>query len=162
MQVQLSILVIWKQATTAAVLGHMLSTERRKTIWLRQLLISGGGSNVGIDLGKSLISAYRYNRSGSDNVKLGAYDKEYFSYDGSGTFICKKECNIKIIAFACAVIGNSETSFNLYYNGNSIANVSISGGCRTADIAISVGSTLRLYAYAERVSGSAVLNVYLK
>ena len=42
MQVQPSILVIWKQATTAAVLGHMLSTERRKTIWLRLLLISGG------------------------------------------------------------------------------------------------------------------------
>lgn len=43
MQGQLSILVIWKQATTAAVLGHMLSTERRKTIWLLQLLISRGG-----------------------------------------------------------------------------------------------------------------------
>ena len=108
-----------------------------------------------------MISAYRYGQSGSDNVQLGAYDKEYFSYNGSGLFVCKKECRVKIIAIACAVIGNSETSIQLYYNGNSIQSVSVSGGTRTSDITISVGSTLRLYAYAERASGSAVLNVYL-
>lgn len=124
--------------------------------------LGGGGSNVGLDLGKNLISAYRYGQSGWGNAQLGAYDKEYFSYNGSGIFVCKKKCSIKIIAIACAVIGNSETSFDLYHNGESIASVRTSGGTRTCDMIINAGSTLRLNAYAERASGSAVLNVYLK
>lgn len=109
-----------------------------------------------------MISVYRYNQSGWGNAQLGSYDKRYFSHNGSGVFTCKKQCNIKIIAIACAVIGNSETSFNLYYNGNAISSVSKSGGTRVHDITINVGSTLSLNAWAERVSGSAVLNVYLK
>ena len=136
--------------------------DKEELIWRLLLLIQGGDSNVGLDLGKNLISVYRYNQSGWGNAQLGSYNKQYFSHNGSGVFTCKKECSIKIIAIACAVIGYSETSFNLYYNGNTISSVSKGGGTRVHDITINVGSTLSLNAWAERVNGSAVLNVYLK
>ena len=40
--------------------------------------LGGGDSNVGLDLGKNLISVYRYNQSGWGNEQLGSYNKKYF------------------------------------------------------------------------------------
>lgn len=123
---------------------------------------SGGNSNTGINYGKNIISAYRYNQpGGSGNVNLGAYDEEYFTFDGSGTFTCKKPCNVKIFAVAGAVPGNSNASFTIYKNDSSIASSGSAGGWRLIESNMTVDSTLRMKAYSERESASAVLNVYL-
>ena len=127
-----------------------------------QRLIYPGGGTTGIDFGKNLISAYRYNEAGTGYVKLGAYDKGYFSHDGSGIFTCKKNCSVRVVGITGAVIGNSYASFNIKRDGDVIGSTQNGGGWRVIDLNLSAGMTLSMSAYAERSSGSAVLNVYLK
>ena len=123
---------------------------------------AGSDTNTGINFGKSIISSYRYNQLGTGDTKFGAYDTEYFSFNGNGTYTCKKTCNVVIFVVAGAVIGNSEVAADLYKNSDKIAIFGANGGCKLLNTQLTVGTELTFRSYVQRTSGSSVLNVYLQ
>lgn len=122
------------------------------------------GGTTGIDLGKNLLSAYIYNINNPNSVIVdrGAYDKNYFSYDGSGVFTCKKQCSVRIVGIAGAVLSGNYANFKIMLNGNEIARVDDNGGWRVIDKDLNEGDTLYMRAYAYKTINSASFNVYLK
>ena len=124
---------------------------------------AGSDTNTGINFGKSIISSYRYNELGTGDTKFGAYDGEYFSFNGKGTYTCKKPCNVAIFVVAGAVIGDSEVAADLYKNSDKIAIFGNGGGCKLlVNVQLTIGTELTFRSYVQRTSGSSVLNVYLQ